>query len=62
LLVVVAALVKMDKVVLGVLMVVVDLEVDQIVVVLEELVAAVVVDHQMIEMVDLVTLGIMVLL
>ena len=56
-----AALVKMGKVVLGVLMVVVELEVDQIMVVLEELVAAAVVDHQMIEMVDLVILGIMVL-
>jgi hypothetical protein len=62
LLVVVAALVKMGKVVLEVLMVVVEVEVVQMLVVLEELVAAAVVEDLMIEMVGLVILGIMVLL
>ena len=59
LLVVAAVLVRMDKVVLEVVIVVVTVEQDQIMVEEHHKVVEEVVDHQMIEMVGLATLGIM---
>ena len=59
LLVVVAALVRMDKVVLEVVIAVVTVEQDQIMVEEHRKVVVEAVDHQMIEMVGLVTFGIM---